>query len=532
VGADPGLNVPVADLSLAQAGLEVSATLSRIQQRNDGLALDREDTAFTNEALAAIREAQATSDLADDTVIESVRQRIEQAKAQALERFQGSPSARAKLAIQLDRRITGYQDQLGVLNINAANQQLDASIKRRINEISAEDGLSVAGKYDALEKTLDFINPPPNQRQAFRDAGREALAAAEVTKLLRKNAFGAARRMMDDPAFSMVFTPAVREQLESRIDASEQLENKAIIDARNKVRAFEAIVGRPPNSGERLDLAGISQIPSAARSEFERNVKSLAEMELAGDTDSNEYKLIAARVAKQTQLTNEGVAISFNPDDGTFTVVQGTNPAQGLGATLSGAQALNEKKQLDRIDTTINLIDSTLTIIREDPSTAGVLGQVKDIAQRIVGVAADTGADALATAILDEISGLPGLDDEQKRGLGAFFDPTLPETQIYQNTIALELAKLRVVSGGGGIRAIESAFKTARDDVNIRGLFSSKDAATRLQAVRNEFATERQKLVDRLGGGTAAPPIQEGQLARTPDGRLFIFRDGEWEEME
>ena len=129
-----------------------------------------------------------------------------------------------------------------------------------------------------------------------------------------------------------------------------------------------------------------------------------------------------------------------------------------------------------------------------------------------MGVANDATPTQIAEAAKVTISQMKGIPDEQRENISTFFDPALSELEIYQNTIALELAKMRVTSGGGGIRAMESAFRDARKDAAIfsqRGkmLFSTQEALTRYETILNEFSTERDKLKRRLVGGGGKPKV-------------------------
>lgn len=231
------------------------------------------------------------------------------------------------------------------------------------------------------------------------------------------------------------------------------------------------------------------------KDEFTRHINRLSQLEEEGKTNTSEYKRLADRATKMSEGT--GLSISYTPDGG-LQITQGA--VGGLGAALTGQQALKEQAQLDRFNTILDVLDTTITNIKESPTRAGIWGSLRGAAQKVVGITSDVAPGVLAENIRNSIEQIGGLTGEQKKNLSGFFDPKIPENEIYENTLALELAKLRIQSGGSSIRALESSFKAAKKDVAITGLFSSQEALARLNIIQKEFETEKNKLEKRLGG--------------------------------
>jgi hypothetical protein len=157
---------------------------------------------------------------------------------------------------------------------------------------------------------------------------------------------------------------------------------------------------------------------------------------------------------------------------------------------------MRQAAALDRMDTMLGTIDDTISALQENPSRAGLVGSVRMFAHRTASIASDVPAPQMARQIQRQLSNLPGVPSNMLN----YFDPALPQTEIWENTIALELAKLRILSGGSSIRAIETTFQAAKENVRLRGgLFGSSDAIVRLQEIRREFEMERTKLQRRMG---------------------------------
>jgi len=255
--------------------------------------------------------------------------------------------------------------------------------------------------------------------------------------------------------------------------------------------------------------------PIEPKDELNRQLERWNALKSQGKGDSFEAKAIEARIGKLTE--SGGMSFEVSPD-GTVRMVQG-----GLGKALPATQKFTQQSQLDRYNTVIDVIDNTISNIQESPSRAGVIGSIRSLAQKAVGVAGDVSPDILADMMHKSVNAIPGLSEKQKGELSGYFDPAIPENEIYENTIALELAKLRVTAGGGGIRAIDRAFRDAKNDVAVTGMFSSNEVVARLKKVREEFMTEKVKQENRLNGGGEKTVVRTGTLNGR---RVQMYSDG------
>jgi hypothetical protein len=232
--------------------------------------------------------------------------------------------------------------------------------------------------------------------------------------------------------------------------------------------------------------------------------------------------MIKKRLEYLTRESKDGLSIRFNQDGTVSTITQGGNG--GIGAQLPATQALNQKAQVDNLESTIKILDTVIGQVEIDKSTTGITGSLKSWAQKIVGMAEDAAPEAVVSAISQTANSF---------GLGSYFDKNLPEQEIYQNTIALELAKLRVSAGdSNNPKAIKAAFDAAREDVSLRGFTSSKEVKARLEVIRREFQSARDKLVQRLSGSSPAQmksSSPEGTIAKNAvTGQRIITKNGFW----
>ena len=215
---------------------------------------------------------------------------------------------------------------------------------------------------------------------------------------------------------------------------------------------------------------------------------------------------------------NEDSKVSFDSvllidNDGKVTlgkpVIDGARVSAKILTHVKGDKVLVFKKKRRKGYKTLNghrqlFTQIQIAKIEENPLRAGVPGAILGFVQSMLGITADTAA-GIASVVGVTIEELPGISQDDIEKLGGFFDPSLPEMEIYENTIALELAKLRILSGGQGIRALTTAFEDAKRDVDIAGFFDSRTVLARLNAVRREMVTERTKLLRRAFNQSTKP---------------------------
>ena len=156
--------------------------------------------------------------------------------------------------------------------------------------------------------------------------------------------------------------------------------------------------------------------------------------------------------------------------------------------------------------------------IVENRSRAGVVGTISRVFQEGVGIVrdfVDIGIDV--PGFLDEM--IPQVAEDIQngaadQGISAFFDPSIPENDVFENSLAYALARARKGSG----RLNRDDVLNARKDTKITGLTSSDAVLAKLQAIDQELAAAQNDFQNRLGGitGDKVPTfeVRDGRLIK------------------
>lgn len=148
----------------------------------------------------------------------------------------------------------------------------------------------------------------------------------------------------------------------------------------------------------------------------------------------------------------------------------------------------------------------TLAKVRESivdkRGRAGLVGTASRIIQEGVGIVrdfADIGIDVpgFIAETLPEVSNdiNSGAADQ---GISGFFDSSIPENDVFENSLAYALARARKGSG----RLNRDDLINARRDTKITGLTSSDAVLSRLQAIEQELAAAEDDFQSRLEAET------------------------------
>lgn len=493
----------------------------RIQTREDAVNRVQAINTYSVEAQAELERLQTETDLSDQKNLAGYQDFLKKRQDDLIQQYGGSPDSTVRLYERLESDRGQLLTRAGMLSAQIGREKVTGYLGKTINSLSARAAAnpgSLVEQFRVLDREMTELSGAlsPVDEQKYRDAGREAITSSAIETMIAKGEIKEARTMLEGLPGDVIGTDSIL-KMNNKLVIAERQQNQAQREAEQKLVAAEYLAGRKLTPGERLDLAGLTRVGNDQKDEFNRNLNRLLELEQSGAQGGTEYQLIARRLQKQTEGSDSGLAIQFNPDGSVAAIMQG----QGLGSKLTAQAALTEKAQIDRLKTTTDLIDLTIKSIKEQPTRAGISGAVRSFVQKTIGIA----GDAAPSAIAEMVQGTA-----KQFGLESYFDRDLPDTEIYENTIALELAKMRVTAGGGGIRAVESAFKAAKKDVSLRGLTSSQEVMARLETVRKEFETERNKQIQRLSG---QPAFGEGATATNQQtGQKIIFRNGRWETMQ
>lgn len=210
----------------------------------------------------------------------------------------------------------------------------------------------------------------------------------------------------------------------------------------------------------------------------------------------------------------------------------GTIIGQSIQAASAGGLTSNRaddiRADIGHISNARSMLADMRQSILDDPTRSGVLGFVRGKAQTLIGIASDVG-DILggavtrtvtdtAKAVLDDITlgqsdPSRGADEEIA---SRFFDPKLPENEVFENSLAYALARARKGKGRLNLDDV----KTAREVTKLTGLKSSQDVLAKLAAIDKEFENADKIAQGRLRGETGGDvptfEVKDGRLVRIP----------------
>ena len=262
---------------------------------------------------------------------------------------------------------------------------------------------------------------------------------------------------------------------------------------------------------------------------FFRALDELEELRQQGKTPANDER--AANVQKRLdQLTSEkGFFMSFN-EKGEIEFI-GQGDVGGLAAGMTAAQAFKQGERIQALNSTIDMFDTVILAIDDNPTAFGIIGDVRRGFQAAVGVTRDLGTlieagsggtidiNAAAANARSLVIGTP-----IEGAFEGVFDPQLSKTKLLEHTLAFELARLRLTRSGGDIRALTQVFKDAKQDVNLTGLTFSRDVRERMTSIRDQFVRELREITKLFAGSEAQrKPSEERKtdLERQVDEILF-----------
>lgn len=213
-----------------------------------------------------------------------------------------------------------------------------------------------------------------------------------------------------------------------------------------------------------------------------------------------------------------GQAFTVMPD-GTVVFGQGSPQALQSAGQLATASARDETLSAVKFgDHMLTVIDGAITAAKQDRTRVGLVGDVRRMVQRAVGVGEDIanvipGAKTIINygkAVATQAIADPKVDPGLAHSLNTdFFDPKLDDLKLLENSIAIALAKTRQERG----KLLADVYKDAKRDADIGGLNGS-------QAIINKLTTLRGML-------KAQVDVLNKQIkAQTPStGRVFNWSD-------
>lgn len=333
VASDPGLQVP--DLAQFAGGIgDVGAATfdigQRMQGRQEGIARDRDDTAFSETLSTTLRGLQADADLADDRIIAQAMAEAEAEEKRIVANHPGGANSRALLAGQLARRRVQFGDQLAVQNIIASRAQRDASVDRRVAGIVADalndPGVPIEQRFGQLEDAIKFLDLSPSEARTARADGEEKIASALIGRVISRGEIDEngvlidARSMLENKELRDVLSPAVRGGFVDRIVNIERAVQSAGLKAQAEIVGLEAVADRLGLSSE--DTRDFI-LATMTKGKISDKQGALNRMVAKGIVDQDTSDKISAGVFRVVPLRNE-----FGEVEGAI-IVDLTDPSAG-----------------------------------------------------------------------------------------------------------------------------------------------------------------------------------------------------------
>ena len=183
---------------------------------------------------------------------------------------------------------------------------------------------------------------------------------------------------------------------------------------------------------------------------------------------------------------------------------------------LSAGKVDELTEGIDLYDRAITGLDDMVAGIKENRSSAGLVGTATRLFQEGIGMATDLSEMGIDVpgAIRD---GMEELETDVNAGradpaiFGRFFNKALPENDVFENRLAYVLAKSRK---GGGRLNIQDV-QNAKADVKLTGLRSVDSVLAKLNAVKTELSGAREDLSAR-----------RGQEPKKSDSPVYEMQDG------
>lgn len=273
----------------------------------------------------------------------------------------------------------------------------------------------------------------------------------------------------------------------------------------------------------------VAGLPAEADAAFNSSMKAVLQHAQDGTADSLEGQIAGARLLS---FLNKGLpegspTFSFGKDgalnyigpDGSLLGTMRTGAPAPVAGEMTPKEQFDQSDEANRLRDALRNVDTLLELTESQPSLFGFSGSLRATFQN-------------AAAIF---GGLPGVSQsievaasfaEQSVGpefRAEFFNPNLPANEVIANTLAMDLARTRITRGGDPTRAVETAFKRAREDLQLTGATSVQSVRARLGAARELFASELGFIRDSFGiteeddGATRKVEIKNTELRRALD---------------
>lgn len=407
---------------------------------------------------------------------------------------------------QGDRQLGLQEQRLGLAEEQMQFQQDQATVQKASDLLAAEDkniakGVElVRGFFEQVKnipagstllKDPAFIAGPQKIIGNLRASGEKGARVAQLLEAEVKAAFqgkpDTTFKVLDDTALTTLGITPVEGVIFQQNPTTNEIK---VVSPKGPTKVFTPAINERGEmvfaTKEQLAGGKFRPVPPAALVNINTAEAPPPQLDAQGN-------VVAGPAPAPSPLAQAAPAIAPPAQLATDTAVSVPGPAQpiGLFPGLTAKQQLDAKTQVDALISNIGIVDKVLVEIEKDPSNFGLIGSAKRALQGATGVGADLGV------VLDNVTGMNISDvaaefaqrfaEEGADELTPFFDPTLSKIELWENTLAMQLAKLGLSKGDDSIRALSTALNDAKNNVRLTGLTFSKDVKERLTQVRGLF---------------------------------------------
>lgn len=253
---------------------------------------------FQKQLQTIVNELKVTADMTDENVAINFNEQTNQLINDTVDAHEGNEESKAELDIQLRRLRNAQTIQIGELQQTARRKSALRKVSDDTRALVTEVNRDPAQLPQAIE-TLDlsinqsasnFINT--EEEENARQGGREDLIEAALNTYIAKGDINSARELFNSPGIAQTLTAGNQENYRQQFIDYDNKRNKFVTDVREKVRAFEEIMGVAPTAKQKMQILGLGV--AGDKEAFQRASKLRGEFEKA----SSKFRQIKTAYAK------------------------------------------------------------------------------------------------------------------------------------------------------------------------------------------------------------------------------------------
>ena len=547
--------------SLFQVGAMLQKAAENETKRMEGLDRLRIMRQYREKASELSRQTMAEGDPLDPRTTKDFGDTLNELDSELLKSHAGRPDSQARLLDEMQTYRLGIADRVSNHMVEKQKKVIDGEIKNELNDAVAQlqsNPESFDSIYRQKVAAIDNLNISESDKAAHKDVILGTMGEFSARTMIKnlksipqgsqeyRQAVEETKDILESPDFKRAWTPKTRLALQTELDAAVKSTTFKTLSPQELKSQFG--LDAAPNTAYQVGPNGQLHVTAGGRKESFTASVAASDIQLPSGTTikkGQEFFATEDQLAKglatprpQAALVNIGLQPPPTemtpsgglkpgarpaggqpvevPGVGTVTTMPRVGQAQldqpeqpkgdvGLFRFLTPKDQLNKKSQVDALRSNIELIDKISADIKKNPTNYGAIGTLKKAGQSALGVASDVG-DAIDIATGIKIKEQAGAIFKRltaeglEREIGIDFNPNLPKIELWENTLALQLAKLRIGQGDTEVRAITKAYNDAKADTKLTGFTFKGDVEKRLEEVKDFFKKELDSTTKALSG--------------------------------